>query len=225
MKELNMQKIFNDQINVPASLLKNYKKLHITETEAMLLLHLYRIHLEGDLFPTPDKLQSFLTISKEDCSKILRKLIQMSLLSIEEDKEKDKVEEYYSFEPLWRKLYLEKEESKKEEVDHFGEIFLRYEQEFGRPLSPFEIEMINLWIDEEEIPKELIYAALREAVLMAKINMKYIDRILRDWKQKGIKSVHDARLQGKNFHSQTNNNESKEEDINAKELYYNWLEE
>src|SRR5699024_12110591 len=81
-----------------------------------------------------------------------------------------------------------------------GTIFILFEQEFGRPLSPFEIEMINTWLDEDQMIPALIKAALRESVLMGKLNFKYIDRILRTWKKKGIHTVEQVRMSSRNFH-------------------------
>src|SRR5699024_11453865 len=93
---------------------------------------------------------------------------------------------------LWKKLYTEEKQEENEE----GTIFILFEQEFGRPLSPFEIETISVWLDEDKMKPSLIKAALREAVLMSKLNFKYIDRILREWKRKDIRSVEQARTEG-----------------------------
>ncbi|WP_431804932.1 DnaD domain-containing protein [Halobacillus andaensis] len=102
-----------------------------------------------------------------------------------------------------------------------------FEQEFGRPLSPFEIENINIWLDQEEQEPALIKAALREAVLMGKLNFKYIDRILREWKRKGIQTVEQARQHGKKFRQgQVKNTSSTKSPVKRDvSLYYNWLEE
>src|SRR5699024_5492414 len=99
-----------------------------------------------------------------------------------------------------------------------------FEQEFARALSPFEIEMINAWLDDDQFLPSLIKAALREAVLMGKLNFKYIDRILREWKKKGVQTVEQAREIGKEFRkNQTNVTYQVEK--NDRSIYYNWLEE
>ncbi len=96
---------------------------------------------------------------------------------------KGQISEVYSIEPLLVKLYQEEKEEVVEE-NNTGTIFILFEQEFGRPLSPFEIEMVSAWLDEDKISPSLIKAGLREAVLMGKLNFKYIDRILREWNKK-----------------------------------------
>src|SRR5699024_10902589 len=116
----------------------------------------------GNKFPTPSEISSHLTISEADVIEHLRKLMQKNMLEIKEIKEDSKLSEAYSLEPLWEKLFFEQ---KKVETTNEGTIFILFEQEFGRPLSPFEIETISVWLDDDNVKPELIKAALRESVL------------------------------------------------------------
>jgi DNA replication protein len=58
-----------------------------------------------------------------------------------------------------------------------------FEQEFGRTLSPVEMQKISEWNRTND--KKLILLALREASAYQKKNFAYVDKILSDWKQKG----------------------------------------
>ena len=90
-----------------------------------------------------------------------------------------------------------------------------FESEFGRTLSPMEFEYINEWINggmDEEIIKE----ALKEATYNGVSNLRYIDKIIYEWKKKGYKTVEDIR---KNNYKKDNNKETKEM------FDYNWLDE
>src|SRR5699024_12472317 len=98
-----------------------------------------------------------------------------------------------------------------------------FEQEFGRPLSPFEIETITVWLDEDLIQPSLIKAGLRESVLMGKLNFRYIDRILREWQEKGIKSVEEAREASQPSHKNQDRKSYKQEKRDTS-IYNNWLE-
>ncbi|QKY69184.1 DnaD domain-containing protein [Lentibacillus sp. CBA3610] len=222
-KFISFQDILLNQVQVPVQLLDKYAALGLKEQEVMVILQLLRFLQEKNDFPTPNDLASHLTISEKECANILRKLIQKNFLSIEQLKnEHNQITESYSLNPLWEKLYTEEAETNSQDD---GTIFILFEQEFGRPLSPFEIEMINTWLDEDKLPPSLIKAALRESVLMGKLNFKYIDRILRDWKKKGINSVEQAREASKAFHE---NQKPKQEAADQKRdtsIYYNWLEE
>ncbi len=140
--------------------------------------------------------------------------------------------EKYSLDPLWEKLVdqhvleqLEKSQqaSEKEEKS----LYTIFEQEFGRPLSPMEIETLSMWIDNDKYSPELIKAALREAVLSNKLNFRYIDRILFEWQKKGIKRVEEAMEQGKKVRSQYVAKTKEKQEMKKKTdtiPFYNWLE-
>ncbi|CAM3292795.1 phage replisome organizer N-terminal domain-containing protein [Vagococcus fessus] len=64
--------------------------------------------------------------------------------------------------------------------------FSKVEQEFGRPLSPIEMETINYW--EEDYTEDMIDCAIREAVMNGKYNFKYIEAILRNWEKNNLKT-------------------------------------
>src|SRR5699024_11594905 len=168
----------------------------------------------------------YLTLNEEKCADILKNLMQKSILTIsEENNEYNKISESYSLNLLWEKLYTEINNEQKNDLepDEAGSIFILFEQEFGRPLSPFEIETITVWLDEDLIQPSLIKAGLRESVLMGKLNIRYIDRIVRDWQKKGIHTVEQAREASKEFRNKQvtkpNNNQKRDTSF-----YYNWLE-
>lgn len=217
--EYNLQQVMLQQMNIPTTLLSSYKTLGLHEYDVMVLLQIYRFQQALNEFPTPAEIASYLTITEAQCVEILRKLIERNFLEIIQQKnDQQKWTEIYSLNPLWQQLF-----SQKETHDDEGSIFILFEQEFGRPLSPFEIETINVWLDEDKMKPALIKAALRESVLMSKLNFKYIDRILREWKRKGIRSVEQAREEGKTFRQ---HQVKKQYNVEKRDtsVYFNWLE-
>ncbi len=50
-------------------------------------------------------------------------------------------------------------------------------------MSPIEYETINSWLNQG-IEEEMILNALREAVINGVSNLRYIDKILYEWKKK-----------------------------------------
>lgn len=222
--------LMKEQLALPKRLLTNYRQLGLTESDVMVLLHIHRFQTEGNDFPTPSKLSEYLSINEYECSQVLRKLIQKGYLSIEQNTDEQVLNEVYSLNGLWEALVKEQKDlyQTKQDDPEQPNMFVLFEQEFGRALSPFEIETINIWIDEDQQEPALIKAALREAVLMGKLNFKYIDRILREWKKKGIRSVQDAREASKSFRSQQGKpNQSSEEQSTKRDvsIYYNWLDD
>ena len=222
---MSIQQVLLNQLNIPSVLLFKYKTLGLNEKEVMIILQLLRFLADKNDFPTPYDISRYVTMDEQECANTLRKLTQKSLISIEQqENENHQLSEAYNLDPLWEKLFIEEEEVVKQDGDQtIGTIFILFEQEFGRPLSPFEIEMINTWIDEDEIIPSLIKAGLRESVLMGKLNFKYIDRILREWKKKGIHTVDQARQATKKFHNKKDTKEVKTVKRDTS-FYYNWLE-
>jgi len=231
MEDTTLEQFLLNQLSIPTRLLKKYTSLGLNEKEVMVILQIHRYLQTGIDFPTPDEISSYLTINEKECSYILRKLIQKGFLAINHLKNnQNQLSESYSLNPLWTKLYSGDHDTTYTEENHEGSIFILFEQEFGRPLSPFEIETINVWLDEDHIAPALIKAGLRESVLMGKLNFKYIDRILRDWKKKGIQTVEQAREESRTFrdHQSRQSSQLTETTEQKKErnslLYYNWLE-
>lgn len=56
-------------------------------------------------------------------------------------------------------------------------------------MTPFEVEDIQKWIHEDNMPIEVVNMALKEAVVNDKINWKYINQILIDWHKSGDNTV------------------------------------
>ncbi|WP_456278581.1 DnaD domain protein [Bacillus sp. AK128] len=186
---------------IPKLLINNYAKLGLNESEFMLLLHVHSYIEGGNTFPTPDEIASKMTLSVNHCADLLRKLSQKGFIKIE-DNESDGVRgERYSLQPLWEKMLMFfLQESKEEDTETRrsleSKLYSLFESEFGRPLSPIEIETLSIWLDQENHDPLLIKAALREAVLSGKMNFRYIDRILFEWKRNGITSIEKATQHG-----------------------------
>lgn len=229
MDDHKLSSLLQNQIAIPEKLLINYTKIGLDEQDVMILLQLHRFLQRGIDFPTPGEIANTLTIDETECSAKLRNLFQRNMIDIIEYKnEQGKISEAYSLEPLWQRLLVKEKDVEEKTRQEEGNLFVLFEQEFGRPLSPFEIETISVWLDDDGLKPELIVSALREAVLMGKLNFTYIDRILRDWKKKGIHTVEDARESSRAFRDKQKPRLS-EQQVETKKvdqsLYYNWLEE
>ncbi|MCZ0754484.1 DnaD domain-containing protein [Anoxybacillus sp. J5B_2022] len=217
-------------IAIPKLLLHHYKGLGLTEVEFMLLLHLHSFLEEGIAFPTPMELAERMTLTPAQCMETLRKLLQRGFVSIEEQMDERAVRiEKYSLKPLWEKLvyYLliqsanEKRAGRQEEEQS---LYTMFEQEFGRPLSPFECETLTMWMDQDEHDPAIIKAALREAVLSGKLNFRYIDRILFEWKKNGVRTIEQAKDYGKKFRKHQPKQPSSQTEHKQTVTFYNWLE-
>lgn len=69
------------------------------------------------------------------------------------------------------------------------ELVTDFEREFGRLLSPFEVEDLQKLMEEDQTNPELIRQALKEAVFNNKMSWNYVQAILRNWRREGITTV------------------------------------
>lgn len=65
------------------------------------------------------------------------------------------------------------------------------EKEFGRALSPIELEQVTKW--ETEHPEEIVAEALKIMVLQGVYNLRYMDRILLNWDKNNLRTLKQIR--------------------------------
>ncbi|RSK27396.1 DnaD domain protein [Bacillus sp. HMF5848] len=221
-------------IVIPKLLLGSYNRLGLNEEELVLLLHIQNFIDSGNQFPTPDEISARTSFSTQQCTQLLKLLLQKNFITITEAKDDQFIYESYSLQPLYEKLYQllltetfeEKVEVKQEEET---QLYITFEQEFGRPLSPFETEMLSMWIDDDKQKAPIIKLALREAVLSGKLSFKYIDRILFEWKRNGIDTVEQAQEYTRKFRlnqkRQKSTSDYETQSRKNKDIpIFNWLE-
>lgn len=104
-----------------------------------------------------------------------------------------------------------KENKEEEEKEIYKEknIFELVENNLGRILSPIEIETINTWDYEYEI----IELAIKEAILHNAKTIKYIDRIIFNWKQNKVETIEDAKKYLEEFSNKTKTRKKEEKPI------------
>jgi DNA replication protein len=219
-------------ITVPALLFSEYRNLNLNEYELVLILNIVTFLDKGHEFPTPDELSARMTISISDCNEMLRRLIQKGFIEIIDKYSDEGIRfEKYSVDPLWERLIDQflKNNRKSKEISNKAEetdLYTCFEKEFGRPLSPFECESLGMWMDDDHHDPVIIKAALREAVMSGKMNFRYIDRILFEWKKNGIKTIEQAKNHGRKFRQkQTQKVDAKDETHQPTAPFYNWLEQ
>lgn len=221
-------------VTIPQLFFQHYKKLNIQDDEALLLLHLLAFHSERNDFPTPSDLAQRLHFNENDITLKLQRLMQKGLLEITQGVDVNgKLYEKYSVFPLWERIidFIEASTINEElqaQKNEEGEIFPTFEQEFGRLLSPMEIETISMWLDADHHSPSIIKAALKEAVLAGKLSFRYIDRILFEWKKKNITSLKQVEKHSEQFYNKTTTAQPRTKPTSentTKVSFYNWLEE
>ena len=107
-----------------------------------------------------------------------------------------------------------KENKIKEEVKEENDLYSKIESEFGRTLSPIEYETIAKMVSDYSI--ESIELALKESVLNKALSLKYMEKILINWKKNNLQTKQEIENYTQNF---------KKEEIKENRSYYKNLDE
>ena len=196
-----------DIYTIPSILLKQYKNLKIDEKELIILIYLLN---QKDIEFNPAKLSKELNFEISELLNIINELTKKDLLKIDHIVDRNMHKETVNLDSLYNKLAFSMMEQKQEKNEG---IYNKFENEFGRQLSPMEYQIIGAWLNSYS--EELIIEALKEAVYNNVNNLRYIDRILCEWNKKGIKNINDIEEDRKNFKKR-----------NKKDyIEYDWLNE
>lgn len=216
MNEVVINTLKQQPITIPKVLFKYYKKLNITEEELILLICIIN---QGDkIIYDPSFFNEEIDMDKYKAMQLITDLAEKGTIEIKvENNKSNKKEEYIYLDPLYNKilnLLIDLQLGSNQTVD--SNIFAAFEQELGRTLSAMEVEIIKEWL-HDGISEELIKEALKEAILNNVRNLKYIDRILYNWRSKGFKTKDDILKDKKNYRKPTKK---------VEQIYdYNWLED
>lgn len=210
-------------------LLKHYHALGLTEAELVFVIQLQSFIDIGMSFPDMRTIAHRMGKKEAEIFNLLHTLIQKNCISItSENDESGKVSDRYSIYPLYQKLMLlfeKTEDIKQEEKDNDINLLEVFQQEFGRLLTPIEMQTISEWLDHDHYSKEIILEALREAVLNQSYSLKYIDRILLSWEKKNIRTSHQAKTESKRFQARQSGRKVDESDEDEEDIpLFNWLE-
>jgi len=199
------------QYQIPFSLLKKYRLLGISDSELIILIYLIN---SNKTTYNPKEISDSLNIPINEILEIVNSLSQKSILSIDMKVKNNIRSEFINLDNLYSKLAFKLLDTEEESSDK--KIYQVFETELGRTLSPMEYEIINGWLSSGS-SEETILLALKEAVYNGVSNMRYIDRIIYEWKRKDIKNKEDIIKDKNNYR----NNKKKNVDV----FDYNWLED
>ena len=177
-----MEKIM-DAIDWRMILVDNYKKLGLNENELSIILVTNSLIQKGVDFITPDIIALKMTLDFHEIDNCFTNLIKKDILTLEG------VEKLHiSIEPLKKKLIeIFYEEVKKETAPPANkeqdDIFVLFETELGRALSQFEVNTIKDWFEQGH-SAPTIKEALNVATLAKVRTIRYIDKVLLEWKRR-----------------------------------------
>lgn len=216
--------------SIPNLFLKYYRDVGITDSEMMLIIQLLRLrNEEQQLMPSVETLASCMAAEPVQIERQIKSLLDKRVIGITNyfTDEDGSIRQGYDFEPLVFEISEIWALNQKRELDKIAnrlegpgqmqgrasddfvtltaeeqDLYHAFENEFGRLLSPFEIEQVLAWVEEHET--ELIMEALRQAVIRGKHNFKYIGSILREWHKNNIRTLHDVEAYQRRFEESRN---------------------
>lgn len=210
-------------IVIRKELLDHYNELGLNETELVILIKLLHASETSNKQPSIETLQQGSALDSREITSIIQTLIQHDLLELNVNKDEEgKFTEYMNLDQFYDRLSEIMQQMNVKQVEHeseleFNTLFQKIEQAFGRPLSPYEIETLNQWLDIDKHDLSVIQAALNEAESQNKMSFKYIDRILLNWKKNNVKTIEDSKKISRQF------NQPKMKHTVSKVPKFDWL--
>ncbi|MCI0184260.1 DnaD domain protein [Sulfoacidibacillus ferrooxidans] len=180
----------------PYILFQRYHSIGLSDEEFLVIIHIIASQQVEHSFPRLDDLALRMTLSKERIAVIIQGLMGQGLLLHQHER--------VSLRPLIERLLGLENRS-----NTVALIYNRFEEEFGRLLSPLEYEQIMQWIDEDQYPQWLIIEALRESVLAGVYNFRYVDTVLTDWSRANLKSEQQLQEYRQNYRARSGDRTNK----------------
>lgn len=190
--------IITDCTPVPNILLEYYPQFGLDEKEVLFLLELLRLKSRGVELSIKEVVANS-HYNEEDVPMILARLVEDGFVAVSRRGEIslsaffEKIREAWG----WREARNQNRAMEQEQTQivdqEFSAIYLKFQDEMGRPLSSIEGEQIKDWFTGLSMTGEMIYEALKKAVLLDKRNFQYINKILLDWHGKGYKTLEDVK--------------------------------
>ncbi len=171
-----MLKFLNDYqcIDFSQLLTLKYKTCNISEQEFALLQVIIALKKATVKMITPALIGEFMSLKANDIDRLMMGLIERNMMQVQMGQ--------ISLQPLYEKLLERGETEVQQERTNLIDVF---ENEFSRPLSPTEMEIIRHWM-VEGYSEDMVMMALSESIKNGVKNFKYIEAILKNWKEHGV---------------------------------------
>ena len=203
---------------IPSSVFRNMGKLDITGDEVVVLIFI--INMGPRVLYDPEMISKGTGINRIRVLEVINGLISKGILAIvvKKNGSSKKMEEFISTDLFYEKMRgvllggTNRANGKREEQT---DLFSMFEKEFGWTLSSMEYEIIRGWVSDD-MPSDLVREALREATYNGVSNLRYIEKIILDWKKRGYKSVKDIERARERY---------KKKNGNGDVFDYNWLDD
>lgn len=170
--------ITSHMISFKEVLVKNFKKIKLNETEAMIIILLYEQRKHNNEALSVKTLLPYVTLAENELSKLIVNLVERGYIDLTFDND---ATEKFSLEPtierLGECLAVENSGNQEPSALEVSQVVTLIENTFQKQVTPSEIIYVQRWVNEN-YTYEQIKVAVLESLKMKKTNIKYVDAIL-----------------------------------------------
>lgn len=222
MNKMKLNKVIGDgNIVIPLYILKYFKKMNLTMEEFIFLMYLY--NKQDNIEFNPEKMALDLDLDIMEVMGYISILTDRGYLTLDVIKsENNIIEEVVNLSNFYERISTFLINSPDTEDIKDENILMYIEHELGRPLNSIEIDTINNWISNKidiDLIKEAVKISLNDGVY----NLKYIDKILLDFKTRSILNIKD--LEDSKNKNIDNNSENNLDNLDMEIDDWNWLDD
>jgi len=203
-----------------------YKRLGLVESSYAFLVLFARLIKEKPSGWSLAEITEMMTIDAHVCSQIFIELINNGFLYVEsKEDEQGRRSENYSLAPLFLKIEtILKNDANVRRRHDLEDLYMKIEHLFG-VLSPRDVELVQMWMNDDGFDVSLIELALAEMQMHDIRSLRYVDKILLNWKRKNIYTVDEAKRSLLDFRSRrgVTSGFSNGEPAGNPDDYYDWI--
>jgi DNA replication protein len=167
-------------------LLETYRDMSLSEEHVMIILMTEYCLIQGDRLVTADLLSLKMSLDYKKIDQLFAELMNKGLINLVTEEDGLMSTSITGLKELLIDSYVRtyiKDKTKSEKTEKSNDNLIAiFETEFGRPLSYLEIQTIRKWF-EEGYQEVQILNALKTAISAKVKNIRYIDKILLEWRQ------------------------------------------
>ncbi|XMB85601.1 DnaD domain protein [Mycoplasmatota bacterium WC44] len=174
----------NNYVNIEKLLIDSFLRLRIDETDLIILLLLFDFKQSGNDFLSISELSRKTTLNPQEVANKVDLLVTKGFISLEFFiNDSNEEEERFSLLPTVNKILDllnedENKESKNQNEENLSKVVIMLEDDFRRPLSSKELQIVRSWNYSFDFIKEALLQALKQK----KLGIEYIDKILENRK-------------------------------------------
>ncbi|GAP00187.1 DnaD domain protein [Fructobacillus ficulneus] len=177
------------QTSIDNAILVHYQDLGFDNDDLVLYLQITRLQDQGDQ-ANPAVIAHLMKVTEKTIIDRLKAMIDKNLMEVVSQGGQG---EKYDFLPLYDRLLQGKGMRPANDVVSIGEksrreVVRTLQGEFGRNLSPLELQTVAQWFDQDHFDPNMMVLAIQEAVANNARSLRYIEAILVNWQRENLTS-------------------------------------